>query len=216
MSGPALSLPFMGQITTGDLCNISGPLTGTATQRTLTLIRRGIGTGSVTGVPAGIACPGFCSALFNDGITVALTATAGAGSVFREWRGACTGTAPTCTVTMAGSQSAQAVFSKVFTDPTLTPGMTVVRAVHVLQLRDAIGTLRLFYALSPFQWANPLTPGENVIQALDIAELRQALQQIAQVAGKALPVFTDPALVPGVIVRAAHITEPRAGVLLLE
>jgi len=207
----------MGQFTSGNLCVISGPLTGTATQRTLTLTLRGSGTGSVASVPAGIACPGTCSALFNDGITVMLRATAAAGTTFREWRGGCSGTAPTCTVTMAGSQSVQAVFSLVFTDPMLTPGVTLIRAVDILELRTAIDTLRAFYGLPIFAWTNVLTVGVSVIKALDVAQVRQALQGIAAAAHTTIPAFTDPTLVPGTtIVTAAHITEPRADVLVLE
>jgi hypothetical protein len=92
----------------------------------------------------------------------------------------------------------------------------VIQVVHVVQLRTAIDTLRAFYDLQPFAWTNALTVGMSVVMAVDISQLRQALQQIAAAAHTTLPAFTDPTLVPGVIVRAAHITEPRAHVLLLE
>ena len=49
---------------------------------------------------------------FNAGTAVTLTATPPAGLQFLNWSGACSGTAPTCIVTMNANTSVQAVFSK--------------------------------------------------------------------------------------------------------
>lgn len=76
----------------------------------------------------------------------------------RPGRG-CNGTAPTCTGTMAGTQSVQAIFSMVFTDAVLTPAVAVTRAVDVLELRAAIGRLLAFCGLPPSAWTNTLTAG---------------------------------------------------------
>ena len=177
----------------------------------LTVTVRGSGGGTVTSTPAGISCPttSTCSASFASGSMVTLSAPAGNGSTFREWRGDCTGTTPTCTVTMTGNRGATAVFSTVFTDSTLMPGATLIKAAHVLDLRDAINTVRASDGLSLFAWANTLTAGVSVTGAVDFAELCQAFQTLAE--------CPNPFLVPGeTVIQAAHITNLRNTVRTLE
>ena len=78
--------------------------------QTLTVTLAGTGTGTVTSAPAGITCPGTCSASFAGGSTVTLTAVANAGSTFTGWNGAgCSGTG-TCVVTMSAAQAVTASF----------------------------------------------------------------------------------------------------------
>jgi uncharacterized repeat protein (TIGR02543 family) len=65
--------------------------------------------GTVTSAPNGfnstaINCGAACSALYDTGTTVTLTATPATGYTFTAWSGACSGTAPTCTLTMADDQ----------------------------------------------------------------------------------------------------------------
>lgn len=83
---------------------------GTATQFTV-LIGRG-NTGTVTSDVAGINCGNTCSAKFNSGTVVTLTATPPAGKTFVNWSGACSGVNNTCALTVNANQSVQAVFSK--------------------------------------------------------------------------------------------------------
>src|SRR5438093_986344 len=62
----------------------------------------GTGGGSVTSSPAGIDCSsGSCTGNFPPDTVVTLTAVANVGSVFVGWGGACSGTTPTCEVTLA-------------------------------------------------------------------------------------------------------------------
>jgi len=63
----------------------------------------GAGTGKVVSTPAGIDCPGTCSANFQGMGTVELTATPGTGFGFGGWPGSCSGTSTTCTVSLTGS-----------------------------------------------------------------------------------------------------------------
>lgn len=77
------------------------------------------GTGSVASSPSGISCPGTCSAEFNDGSSVGLTPTAGAGNTFISWSGACSGS-NACNVTMTGDQTVGATFAPVPVTRTLT------------------------------------------------------------------------------------------------
>ena len=72
--------------------------------------------GSVSATPTGndraLDCGSNCSAKFTQGTTVTLTATPPAGKTFASWGGACSGTAPTCTLTIAKDTSVQANFNK--------------------------------------------------------------------------------------------------------
>ncbi len=71
----------------------------------------GSGTGSVTSLPAGIGCPGTCSASFPGNSSVTLTAKAAAGSTFSGWSGDCTGTGK-CVVLMSSARSVVATFKQ--------------------------------------------------------------------------------------------------------
>ena len=77
--------------------------------------------GTVTSSPAGIDCGAICSASFNSGTPVTLTATPVSGWIFQGWGGACSGTG-TCSLTMNASQSVSASFSPA----TYTLSITVV------------------------------------------------------------------------------------------
>lgn len=77
----------------------------------LQVFKGGTGSGTVTSSPAGIDCGGTCSASFDSGASVTLTAAADSGSLFTGWSGACSGASDTCVVTMdAVKKSAQANF----------------------------------------------------------------------------------------------------------
>ena len=83
---------------------------GTGAPHSLTVVRAGAGSGSVTSAPAGIACPGQCAASFSSGTTVTLTASASAGSTFAGWSGGgCSGTGA-CTVTLTADTAVTATF----------------------------------------------------------------------------------------------------------
>ncbi|MDQ1509359.1 MAG: trimeric autotransporter adhesin, partial [Actinomycetota bacterium] len=72
----------------------------------------------VTSVPAGIDCGVTCSASFNSGTSITLTAAPAAGSSFGGWSGGgCSGTG-TCTVTLNTNTTVTATF-------TLTPNPTL-------------------------------------------------------------------------------------------
>ena len=76
------------------------------------MTRQSPGTGTVTSSeqPPRINCGANCSAVYDPGTTVTLTATPAAGSTFEGWTGGgCAGTG-TCTVTLTGNTTVTARF----------------------------------------------------------------------------------------------------------
>jgi hypothetical protein len=83
-----------------------------STSNILSVVKTGSGGGTVTSVPEGIDCGETCSASFENGTTVTLTAVASAGSTFNGWTGVdCAGTG-TCTVTVDTEKSVFASFEE--------------------------------------------------------------------------------------------------------
>ncbi len=74
----------------------------------LSVTKSGIGT--VTSSIGGINCGATCSATFNTGTAVTLTATPAAGYTFGGWTLDCAGTG-TCNVTMNGNRNVTALFN---------------------------------------------------------------------------------------------------------
>ncbi|HEV8535220.1 MAG TPA: hypothetical protein VGR87_05790 [Candidatus Limnocylindria bacterium] len=102
---------------TASTCTVTMSAARTATARFLlssyALAVTRSGPGTVTSAPDGISCGTTCTATFASGSTVMLAATANATALFSGWGGACSGTAPTCTVTMDASRSVTASFAGV-------------------------------------------------------------------------------------------------------
>ena len=70
----------------------------------------GAGSGTVTSSPSGISCPSDCSASYDAGTVVTLTAAAASGSTFAGWSGDCSGNGRTASVTMDAARSCTATF----------------------------------------------------------------------------------------------------------
>jgi hypothetical protein len=80
------------------------------TQHTLSVVRSGTGTGTVTSSPAGINCGADCVEIYNYGTIVILTATPSGGSSFAGWSGGgCSGTG-TCVTTVTAAATVTATF----------------------------------------------------------------------------------------------------------
>ena len=106
----------------------------------LSVVKWGMGSGTVTSSPSGINCGTTCSATFSSGTAVTLTATAASGSTFTGWSGgACTGTG-NCSLTISAVQQVVANFAS----PSLT--FTTVGAVYNIPSPDASdkGYLRVY------------------------------------------------------------------------
>ncbi len=82
----------------------------TASSFTLATSLAGTGSGTIASTPAGIDCGSVCSAQFDAGSVITLTATPAVGSTFSGWSGDCTGTGD-CVVTMDSAQAATAAFT---------------------------------------------------------------------------------------------------------
>ncbi len=117
-------------------CNGTGSCTVTMTSATavtasfavippstysLTVSTTGTGSGTVTG--GSINCGTTCTQTSTSGTVVTLTATAASGSTFNGWSGACSGSSPTCNVTLTANASVTASFTQnvVVTPPAPTP-----------------------------------------------------------------------------------------------
>lgn len=114
---PAIGWSFggwSGACTGGGECNVmmTGVRAVTATftlnQYDLTVNKRGHGT--VSSIPAGIACGGECTHTYSHGIVANLAAVADPGWSFAGWNGACTGTSA-CSVMIDGVKVVTATFT---------------------------------------------------------------------------------------------------------
>jgi hypothetical protein len=98
-------LSYSGTGTTA-ICGSSG-----GAKITLTVAGTGAGRGTISSNPAGISCGTTCSADFDKGALVTLTATPDSASTFKGWSGGgCSGTAA-CAVTLNDVTSVQAEFA---------------------------------------------------------------------------------------------------------
>jgi hypothetical protein len=96
----------------------------------------------------------------------------------------------------------------VFTDPVIVPGVTPIKAAHILQLRAAVNAMRLSGLLTSQSFTDTSLTRVPV-KGLHIAQLRAALAAARAAIGLPPMSFSEPSLS---IVRASHINELRAGV----
>src|SRR5205823_4585379 len=79
---------------------------------TLTVTKAGNGSGTVTSSPPGINCGATCSAVYDNGTVVTLTATADAGSTVTGGSGCDAVSGTTCTVTMSAARAVTITFTR--------------------------------------------------------------------------------------------------------
>ena len=77
----------------------------------LSVTKTGGGSGTVSSAPAGIICGVSCTAVFEEGTVITLTAVADSGSEFTGWSGACSSTGP-CAFTLGEGAEVVANFAK--------------------------------------------------------------------------------------------------------
>lgn len=190
----------------------------------LSVTRQGSGAGAVTSGDGKINCGPTCTATYAPGGSVLLTAFPAGQVQFKQWGGACapSGTNPSCGLALNATSSVTAIFSQSFTGgvgptPTVSPG-TVIKAVHVLELRTAIDNLRAVNGIGGFPWTDAtLTVASTVVKRIHFVDLRTALAPVCAALPGRCTGYTDPSIVPGqTIVKAAHLNEVRANVRALE
>ena len=133
-----------------------------------------------------------------------------------NWSGDLTGTATTQFVSMNAAKSVAASFGRPFADPALIPGTSIIRLVHITDLRTRIDAARVVAGLSPFAWADPGLAAGDFVRAQHILDLRTALAEVYVQRTLTPPTYTDPGLGPGTTMKAAHINELRAAVIAVE
>lgn len=99
--------------TPGDtaIASLSGSGAFPPTTLSVNTVNLGGGGGRVTSTPLGINCGLDCTEVYPYGTMVTLTAKDGTSAVFEAWSGACTGSAPTCVVTMTAARMVTAIFN---------------------------------------------------------------------------------------------------------
>ncbi len=121
--------------TVGEVMGGSGP----PAQPTLTVSKSGTGSGTVTSAPGGINCGGTCSAPFDNGTGVTLTAAPVGGSTFTGWSGGgCSGTG-TCAVTLTTNTTVTATFATAPSGP-YAPGIIADAPAGYWRLGETSGT----------------------------------------------------------------------------
>lgn len=150
----------------------------------LSVTRAGSGSGAVTSSPAGIDCGATCTATFDGGAAVTLTATAAAGSNFTGWSGACTGAAATCTVTMSQAQSVTATFT-VFNTFTVRTPLLVGTGIRTLVAVPGPGVVR---QAGTFRYRGKIRQacgsGALAAPAAGVVRMRCRLSDVARAARK--------------------------------
>ena len=181
----------------------------------LTMTKAGDGTGLVESSPAAIYCGAICG-LEANGTTLSLSVTPASGTVFSGWTGD-----PDCqdgSIALTANRHcvAQLWSSGVFTDEPLVTGVTLIRAVHIVELRSRVDAQRVRFGLQPFSWSDASLPAGTPVRAAHIVELRTALTQAYTGAMQTAPAYTDPGLAAGTPIRAVHVIELRSAVRALE
>jgi hypothetical protein len=97
-----------------------------------------------------------------------------------------------------------------FTDDPLISGTTVVKAVHITQLRTAVNAMRAAGGLAAFTFTDPALTVGGLIKGIHVTELRTALDAARSAIGLAALSYSDTSLA-GVRAKAVHFQELRTG-----
>lgn len=99
-----------------------------------------------------------------------------------------------------------------FTDPTLTGGATLIRAVHVSQLRAAVNAVRLLAGSPALSFTDPTLSTSIAAKRQHLQELRDGLDGSRATLGLPALSYTDSTITATVTpIKAQHIAELRDG-----
>ena len=100
-----------------------------------------------------------------------------------------------------------------FTDDPVVAQTTVIKAVHVPELRTAVQAVRSLAGLAPAIFSDATIDTTVLVKATHISQLRSALGAARGALGLPPLTYTDPTLTAGsTIIKAAHFQELRLGV----
>ena len=133
------------------------------------------GNGSVTSSPGGIACGSSCVGAFSPDSQVTLQAMPAAGYLFTGWSGACSGSAPTCTVTMLQAQSVSASFSTQPEGVAVVGGRLVVAGTSTPFIPEGFNTNGILYPVSYAATLCPLATPLNATLVQYLEDTQAAL-----------------------------------------
>ncbi len=173
--GEALEVGVIAYDSAGDFTSVLSNMTSevgpdyTHNSPSYTLSESTVGAGSLTGfetspeaagrtADANLSCPAHCGALdpYPPGTEIELIATPETGSAFLGWGGACSGSAPTCSLTMSGNEAAVATFS----------GQAATSPVTALGHEGEAGEAQSPVAVAPSLGAwEPLAPSAPSLRA---------------------------------------------------
>ena len=103
----------------------------------------------------------------------------------------------------------------VSTDRALTPGTTVVKAVHLTELRTRVNAMRRRCGLSDTAWTDPnVVPGATPVRAVHFTQLREAIDEAYGACGLTPPPWTEPITASVTPIRAEHVSELRTAATL--
>jgi hypothetical protein len=165
-------------------------------------------------MPSAIHCRTICGVEAAAAPTWTLSVTTDPGTTSTGWSG--DADCADGSFTLSASRQCYARLSAAFTDETIVPGVTAVRAVHMTELRARIDAQRVRFGLSPFVWTTPAPSAGVTALAVHVAELRTALAQAYIAAGRPEPEYGSPPPSPGTVIRAADVTVLRDAVRALE
>jgi photosystem II stability/assembly factor-like uncharacterized protein len=101
----------------------------------------------------------------------------------------------------------------IFTDPTVTSGVTTVKSAHITELRTAVNAVRTLAILGSSSFTDPTLSSSIFIQRVHITELRAALDAARSALGLPAISYAEPTITVGsTTVKAAHVNELRQGV----
>ena len=111
--------------------------------------------------------------------------------------------------------AANVAMAQLFTDDPVLPGVTVVKRLHIAELRSRINAVRRATRLPAFQWTDPtIRAGVTPVKALHFQELRAALHQAFDAARRPRHRYTD-AVLSRTTPKASHLNELRWAVRAL-
>lgn len=105
--------------------------------------------------------------------------------------------------------SADLATTVIFTDPTLTPGTTIMKAVHITELRTIAGLVRELASLPPYTFEDADLTAGALARSAHFSDVRAALEQARTALGLPSFFYTEPAVAPGMTIRADHLIELR-------